>query len=78
MLKPTRTARTRFMMDREKQFLADVARLRAAELALEAARAHLRDAHADGGDTSGDDLARALAEYDREVERWAALLAGGQ
>ena len=77
-MKPSREARTRFVMDREKRFLADVARLRAAEVVLEAARAHLRDTHADAGDPSGVPLARAVAAYDHEAARWAALLPGDQ
>jgi hypothetical protein len=71
---PTKEARARFAMDRERRYLADLARLRKAEAVVEAARAVVHEEHPDGDHPAGSALAEAVAEYDREAERWAAML----
>lgn len=72
-MRPTKEARVRFIMGREKRYLADLARLRKAEAVVEAARAVVREEHPDWTHPSGVALADALADYDREAERWASM-----
>jgi hypothetical protein len=72
-MKPTKEARAHFVMNREKRYLADVARLRKAEAVVEAARTAVVEEPPDSIHPSRIALADALAEYDREVERWAAM-----
>lgn len=72
-MRPTKEARARFIMGREKRWLADLARLRKAEAVVEAARVAVREEHPDGTHPSLAALANALAEYDREAQRWATM-----